>query len=70
MFEEEANKPCCATCPFWERDGSDGICYGGTPAPIITEAGKKYTLVWPRTNSDNRCPRHPNAIKGFMDGLQ
>ena len=46
----------CVKCEYWKRDGSNGICFGGTPQPAICEEGKEYMVVWPRTNPDEYCP--------------
>ena len=51
-------EPKCANCFYWQRDGSDGLCMGSAPQSRIMEAGKEYTLVWPRTEPDKRCPAH------------
>lgn len=57
-------RPTCATCMYWERDLTDGVCYGGeAPQPQICEAGKSYTLVWPRTNPENGCKNHKENIE-------
>lgn len=49
----------CSTCQHWKRDGIDGICFGGTPQPIIVPKGKPYVTMWPRTNpGDGPCGSH------------
>ena len=54
-----AERKTCSTCIYWERDITDGICYGGeAPCPQILEGGKSYQLVWPRTNPENACRNH------------
>jgi hypothetical protein len=45
----------CCTCAYWQRDGADGICRRDCPTPRIMPAGEKYTLVWPRTDANERC---------------
>jgi hypothetical protein len=45
----------CSDCENWERQGNEGICYGGQPQPKIMEAGKSYTMVWPVTSPNARC---------------
>ena len=55
MFE---NERVCSTCDFWQRDGADGICRKSNPKPVISEAGKLYTAIWPRTNALEWCGGH------------
>lgn len=56
-------RPKCATCIYWERDLTDGICFGAeAPKAEIVENGKSYQLVWPRTNPDNGCRNHQEDI--------
>ena len=66
-----SERDTCATCRYWERDGVDGICYGGdAPQAKIAEtkfenhSPKEYTLIWPRTNPDNGCRSYspPNQV--------
>lgn len=47
----------CSNCKWWKRDGVDGICFGGTPQPVIVPEGSKYILMWPRTNPQEKCPK-------------
>lgn len=46
----------CQTCVHWKKDGRDGICFGGeAPSPRILPSDERYTVIWPRTNADERC---------------
>lgn len=49
-------KKACVNCEYWRRNGTDGICFGGTPNPKIVVNNKEYVLMWPRTQVDERCP--------------
>lgn len=54
-MSKKPRRECCS-CVHWERDGADGICWGGrAPNPQIVVRGEQYTLIWPRTNADQRC---------------
>ena len=44
----------CRDCRFWQRDGADGICRKGHPNPL-TGLSANYSLIWPRTRSDEWC---------------
>jgi hypothetical protein len=46
----------CKECKFWQRDGADGICRREHPKPIIIQTGNvAYSIIWPRTRSDEWC---------------
>jgi hypothetical protein len=52
MFGKEQ---VCSTCSKWQRDGGDGICRAMSPKPAIMVAHNQYTVVWPRTGSQEWC---------------
>lgn len=45
----------CGKCEYWQRDGVDGICFGGTPQPQIVEKDKQFVVMWPRTQANEFC---------------
>lgn len=54
-MDEKPRKECC-TCVHWQRDGADGICWGGkAPGPTMGLAQERYALIWPRTKASERC---------------
>ena len=69
-MEMSVERGKCATCIYWERDGVDGICYGGeAPQAKLAQAkhennrAMEYTLIWPRTNPDNGCRFHRESVE-------
>jgi hypothetical protein len=59
----------CKECRFWERDGADGICRKEHPKPLIA-MNAVYSIIWPRTRSDEWCGSFENFIKKDIDETQ
>jgi len=53
----------CKNCKWWEpTKGQQGVCYGECPRPqIMTGDGVQFTVAWPETPKEARCPKFVEA---------
>ena len=53
-MNDQPRKECC-TCGHWVRGREAGLCHRNAPSPTVMIEGETYTLVWPKTGSNDHC---------------